>query len=732
MSAVATPAATMPSTPVATITPAPGTPAATPTIAAAAAQNFAAGAPASSASPQVASETSPPEHPLDFTLDSFALTNGTVKVNDRALPAPVQVALQAIQIGLNNFAIGPRAAPAAYNFAANLSTGGSLATKGTLDLVKSKSSSDVTMSSIDLPGLQGFVLAGTIASGKLNAHASVRENFAPGKINVQVEPATVALDDFALQYANSHDQPIKWKTVSTDIARIDLNAHNAIVNEVRSQGIQLDVRELRDGSFSLLALMRHPPAPPPSGKTTVKTPAEVRQARVQARRAEARQTIRRAERKPAAAPSPAAASSGTPQWTYSVKSIALDQTGINFEDDTGKRPVKIALAPLNVHVQNASNDLAKPIKLDLDGTVNRRGDFKVAGTAVPQPLKANLQVSTRRLDLTLANAYLGDKLNATIASAVLTMNASIDAAMVRNKLDLAYRGSATVGSVRMLDKVTGEDFARWTAFSANGIDARIGRGEPKVRIAGLALSNFYARIILNHDGRLNLKDITSNGSAAPTSLTREHEQAAAPAITLATPAATPAPSTAATPAAPAAAASPLPADITVDQTTLTGGKINWEDYFIQPNYKANLSDLGGHIGAIGTRTSAPADVNIHGQINDTSPITITGSVNPLIPLPFIDITAKADAVDLANMSAYSTKYTGYPIIKGSLTVDVHYQLQQNNLTAQNHIMLDQLTFGDKVTTPGAGNLPVRLAVAILKDSKGRINLDIPVSRYPTS
>ena len=160
---------------------------------------------------------------------------------------------------------------------------------------------------------------------------------------------------------------------------------------------------------------------------------------------------------------------------------------------------------------------------------------------------------------------------------------------------------------------------------------------------------------------------------------------------------------------------------------MSGGQINWEDDFIRPNYKANLTDLGGHIGEIGTRTTAPADVNIHGQINDTSPIAITGSVNPLTAPPFIDITAKADQIDLADMSAYSTKYTGYPIIKGTLTVDVHYLLQQNNLTAQNHILLNQLTFGDKVTTPGAGNLPVRLAVAILKDSKGQINLDIPVS-----
>ena len=514
----------------ASMTPSPaiGTPSAGPTTAAALPQSFGAAAPAASASPE-ASPAAPPEHPLDFTLDSFALSNGTVNVNDRNLPAPIQVALQAIQLGVNNFAIGPRAAPATYNFAANLSTGGTIATKGAFDLTKSQSSSDVTLSQIDLPSLQGFAqaaLAGSITSGKLNAHAAVQESFAPGHVNVHVEPATVALDNFAVQYANSRDQPIKWKDISVDIAQIDLEQHTALVNEVRSQGVQLDVRHLRDGSFSLEALLKHPP----STVQATKRPAPRAASRDERRQ---RPESHRTASGPARQPAPPAASSipRSPKWTYSVKAVALEQTGINFEDDTAPKPVKVALAPLNLHLKDISDDFTKPITLDVDGTVNRRGGFKVAGTAVIEPLKANLRVNTQRLDLTLANAYLANQLNTTIASAVLTMNAQVNAAIVRDKLQLGYRGELTVGSVRMLDKVTGEDFARWTSFALNGIDVQIGKGEPQVRIGAVALSNFYARIILNRDGKLNLKDITANPNAAPTSLTQQHSTTIAAAPT---------------------------------------------------------------------------------------------------------------------------------------------------------------------------------------------------------
>src|SRR5207244_982337 len=42
-------------------------------------------------------------------------------------------------------------------------------------------------------------------------------------------------------------------------------------------------------------------------------------------------------------------------------------------------------------------------------------------------------------------------------------------------------------------------------------------------------------------------------------------------------------------------------------------------------------------------------------------------------------------------------------------------------------ILDQLSFGDRIENATAHNLPIRLAVAVLKDSQGRIDLKIPIS-----
>ncbi|MGH7913100.1 MAG: DUF748 domain-containing protein, partial [Candidatus Binataceae bacterium] len=230
-----------------------------------------------------------------------------------------------------------------------------------------------------------------------------------------------------------------------------------------------------------------------------------------------------------------------------------------------------------------------------------------------------------------------------------------------------------------------------------------------------------------------------------TSLTRAHP---AGGMAAGEPARTPAPTPASTPSAgpaaagngtgaiapapaaiPAAAPSPAPlaADIKVGGITLESGKVNYTDNFIRPNYSVDLTDIGGKVGSFGTGSTTPADVQIQGQVNGNAPLEISGSINPLTPLAFVDIKANAKGIELTSLSAYSTKYTGYPITKGRLTFDVRYLLDQQKLTAKNHIFISQLSFGDKVESPSAINLPIRLAVAILKNPQGEIDLHLPVS-----
>src|SRR5579863_10364610 len=638
---------------------------------------------------------------LDFSLDSFVLDHSTADFTDRSHPTVAAVALSDLRIAMTNLrTLGD--APAPYELSAKFNSGGKLAVKGNLQLAKSQATTDLSLNQLDLAALKAFAepyLAGDLKSGKLDAKASIQTTFAPGRFNIHVEPASASLDNFDVLAPGGGESQVAWNTIAVTVGQVDFASRKAIVNEVRTDGIRLLAHRDRHGQLNLAALARSTtqaaPAATPAPPTRSRKREASRERRTPVRRTASRRTRRVEHPIPVASPTPG------DQWQYQVASVALQKTQVRIEDDSAVRPVKLEIDPINLHLKNISNDLRKPINVDLDALVNRRGAIKVTGTAVPDPLKANLRIGIRRLDVSPVDAYLANQLNAKIVSAALTMSGTADVEKEKDKLRARYRGDVTLGNVRILDKLTNDSFLRWGAFSANRVDADYGSGPPKVHIGGLALSNFYSRIILNAEGKLNFKDVASSPQEAPKSLTRAGMVGTTPPPALATPTpiATPSPIPQAAAAPPPLTPKPLEADVAVGQIVLQGGHINYTDDFIKPHYTADVTDVSGKVGAFSTQSTEPAAVALSGQLNGSAPINVTGSTNPLTPMAYVDLAAKADGVELTGLSPYSAKYTGYPITKGTLTVDVHYLLEKQMLTATNHIYIEQLTFGDHVTDP---------------------------------
>jgi len=617
--------------------------------------------------------------PPDVSLESFQLTSGAINLTDSAASPPAVAALKELGVSLKGLRLNGQT-PAPFQMSAKLGGGGAIAIKGALAPAQSHADAELALDQVDLPALQPFAqpfLAANIAAGKLSVHGNLHSDFASGHFNLHVEPATVALDNLDVRAASGAERPIGWNRLAISIGQIDLAARNAIVKEVSADSIHLFARRNRDGSLSLAALARSPKA------------AKVANA-------------------PVAAPAAAAASAPEKPWHYRVESIALEKTEARFEDDTTSRPAIFALSPLNLRLKDVSDDFAKPIGLDLNGTLNNKGGFAVSGTAAIAPLDAKLRVSTVNLDLAPADPYVGSALNATIARAALTANGALALKAARDGLQVSYRGDATLGDFRLLDKLTGGALLKWTALKATRIAFKLRPLE--VHVGAIALDDFRASAILNHDGKLNLRDLTAGPKSPPASGTAGNQ-----------------PAQVALPSPSHAPAGQPGADIEIGRVTLQGGDVKYADNFIEPNYSAELEDIGGRVGSFGTHTESPAELALKAELNGSAPIDITGSVNPLAPAAFIDVRAKANGVDLGGFTPYSAKYTGYPIVKGTLTFDLHYLLKNQKLTADNHILIDQLTFGDRVESRDATNLPVRLAVSLLKDSKGVIDLNIPIS-----
>ena len=129
---------------------------------------------------------------------------------------------------------------------------------------------------------------------------------------------------------------------------------------------------------------------------------------------------------------------------------------------------------------------------------------------------------------------------------------------------------------------------------------------------------------------------------------------------------------------------------------------------------------------LSTDKKSRASVNLKGRADKTAPMRIIGKMNVFSPEGYTDITMAFKNLSLTTLTPYSGKFAGRKIEKGKMSVDLKYQLNSRKLDADNKIVLDQLTLGDEVDSPDAVSLPLSLAIALLKDSNGVINIDLPL------
>jgi hypothetical protein len=378
-----------------------------------------------------------------------------------------------------------------------------------------------------------------------------------------------------------------------------------------------------------------------------------------------------------------------------------------FQDSMPPEPVTIEIKNAESEAKNIS--LAKGSKADMQFSflMGKAGKVSGKGTVGLEPMAANLVLDVKGLGITPFQPYFTDKVRVYISSGSVNTSGTLAINQPAGKdLTVRYTGKLLVTEFNAADKDAMEELLRWKTLSLEGLD--VNYNPMRFSVKGVSLSDFYAAITIQPDGTLNLHQLTVPDEEPAKTDNK------VPQKTQATKEAVPSEST-------------LPANVEIGGITLQGGTIKFTDKNIKPSYSANLSQIGGRVSSLSMKKDSVADVEVRGKFNDYVPLEITGKVNPWKEHFFVDLTASTKNFELSPLSPYSGKYVGYTIDKGQLSFDLKYLIVQTKLESQNRVLLDQFTFGDKVESPEATKLPVRLAVSLLKDRKGQINLDIPVT-----
>ncbi len=425
-----------------------------------------------------------------------------------------------------------------------------------------------------------------------------------------------------------------------------------------------------------------------------------------------------------------------PAFTAVVKSLVIERGDITFEDAAAGRPVRVRAAPLNLKAENIGTSDGVVIPFDLSASIEQRGKLAAKGKVALSPLMLDASIDASQVALGWVTAYAGDRLNIVVESGdinargMLHVEGSREAGAVKGPMNIAYRGSAGIARLRALDKLTSEEFVRWKSLDIPKVDVQMpAKSAPlAVTLGNVTLSDFYVRLIVNANGRLNVQDVVAQPGeqqsvttpdAAPAPADDKQAQTSA--------AAAPAASTAAARPSTSASTSASKPMIRVAGIKLVSGRIGITDNFVKPNYSANLTDLNGDISVIASNDQKPADIHVQGRIDGDGSLDVSGQINLFAATAFTDISAVAKDIEMTRLTPYAIRYAGYAIERGKMSMTVKYHIENGKLNAQNQLFLDQLTFGEKVDSPTATTLPVRLAVSLLKNSRGEINLNLPIS-----
>nr|WP_257626258.1 DUF748 domain-containing protein [Janthinobacterium sp. NKUCC06_STL] len=387
-------------------------------------------------------------------------------------------------------------------------------------------------------------------------------------------------------------------------------------------------------------------------------------------------------------------------WSTKIDKVELSKFGARFDDaGTG---IKGNLQDARLSLHNVSNDMKQALPFELGVGLREGGLLTANGKFVPGTGAVDAQLNLKQLTLAPVQPLLAQHIKLKLAGGSLSGSGRLTTGGGAPKAPkVRYEGGVDIAGL-VLNETDGKRFASWKSVRADKLTASV--GPDFVDIPELRVVEPNAQLIIENDRSLNAQRLLVK---AP-----EPATATAPA---------PAPVATATPAADAA----FP--VRVRRVRLQNAKLDFADLSLRPQFAAKIYELNGVVTGLSTKRDARSQIELDGRIDEFGLARVRGQLNPFAPTDNTDLNVVFKNVDMVSASPYTMKFAGYKVAEGKISLDLQYKVRNRQLDGTNQIVLDKLTLGERIDSPDALKLPLELALAILKDSDGRIDLGLPVS-----
>jgi Domain of Unknown Function (DUF748) len=632
----------------------------------------------------------------NIRIGSFKVRNGLVTYDDRSRASEFAARLEPINFELASFTTGVEGGR--FTFTGISKLGERVEWHGHVSVQPIESDGEFQIDGLRAHTIWEYLedrLGFLVNSGTIDLNATYKFSL-QNAVDLQATVSRVLVNDLTVRPRQSDVDWILVPSLLLSGTTVDLLRRQAHSDSLTLTGVKLVTWLEPDGSLNLLKLMQ-PPASNAAG-----APA---------------QPATSAAAAPAAnAAAPATAPAAAP-WKFDLREFALREADISAEDRSTTPAAKVRLAPFSLKVDGASLDLAKPVTVSLDTRIADSGSLSASGDVTPQPLSARVAVKLDGIELKAAQPYITQYTSMTLLAGRLSGDAKVRYGASKPTLQIS--SDISVAGVHTIDNALHDDFVNWDRLELSGINFQ--RDPDRLVIEQVTARKLYARVIVEPDSSLNVKRVLAGPGATVIAPAPPGAPVAATAVIQAKPAsAKPPPNQSAPNKAPT-----MP--MAVKKVVLYASQANFADLSLQPNFATGIQNIEGTVLGLSSKANSRATVDIHGAVDAFSPVAITGEVNLLSAALYTDLSMSFRNMDLSIFNPYSGKFAGYNITKGKLSTLMHYKVDGRKLDAQHHITVEQLEFGDKTASKDAVSLPIKLAVALLKDRNGVIDLDIPVT-----
>ncbi|MGB0910931.1 MAG: DUF748 domain-containing protein [Nitrospirales bacterium] len=601
-------------------------------------------------------------------IHHIGIEQGMVEFHDESRNTPFSADIVPINITLNNFTTrGDAENP--YAVTAEFGDGETLEWEGTLVLEPFSSSGKVSLTGLSLQTPWQYLqdqLRFEIQKGLLSVSTEYQLTTRDEALETILTEGEVHVSDLSMAAKGNTNTVMAIPSLDVEGVTVDLSQQQVTIPFVRSRDANFATWLTQKGTVNYQELFA--PVDARASSDTSEVAAEST-----------------ADAKP---------------WIVEVHDFILENYTVDFEDRTLETPAQINLRGVDLQVKKLKTTFEDPFDVTLVMKLNDTGNLEMNGSIGVEPMIVDLELKLAELALAPFFPYVSPHVQFDLVDGALDLEGKMTyhASPTTTPL-LHYDGHIALNQLVASDPELMEEFLKVQSLAVNDVALDV---EPTtVSIGEIKLAEPFIKATVTTDGTMNLSRVFSPPGTEQIS---EEEPSQAE---LSEP-----------------AKDPIP--VKIDHVNLVNARAQFADLSLEPHVLTGIQDLTGTIAGLSSAQVAKADVDLTGKVDQYAPFEVKGKINPLSRDAYSDVTLLFKNVDLTAVSPYSGKYAGHPITKGKLSLDLQYKIAEHILEGENKILVDQLTMGSETGSPDATSLPVPLALALLKDRHGKIDIDLPV------